>query len=459
MSRYAVVLAAGQGTRMKSDLPKVLHPLAGRTMLDWVLQAVLETKPDRTLVVVGHGADQVAASLPPSVEAIEQPEQLGTGHAADLALAHITELTDGDTVLVVYGDMPLLSASLLEETIASRQGRTASVTTFEAHDPTGYGRIVRGSDDEFERIVEEKDADEQTRAIREVNAGVYAFSGASLRRALQRLESQNAQNEYYLPDVLPIMIKEGGVAIVRAEAGEVAGVNSHDQLAAAEAEIRARINADWQRRGVWMQDPSRVYIDPTVELAQGVRLYPGVHLEGATTVGSGSMIGPDVFAVDSTIGSNSRVWYSVLRSVQVGDEVEVGPYASLRPGTILERGAKAGTFVEMKNTTVGEGAKVPHLAYMGDATIGARTNVGAGAITCNYNGYEKFPTIIGSDVFIGSDTMLVAPVKIGDGAITGAGSVITNDVEPGSLAVERTEQKEIEGYAQRLKARYSGNKD
>jgi len=207
-----------------------------------------------------------------------------------------------------------------------------------------------------------------------------------------------------------------------------------------------------------MQDPSRVYIEPTVILAAGVRLYPGVHLEGATAVAAGAVIGPDVFAVDSAIGSGSRVWYSVLRSALVGDEVEVGPYASLRPGTVLEKGSKAGTFVEMKNTRVGEGAKVPHLAYMGDATVGARTNVGAGTITCNYNGYEKFPTTIGADAFIGSDTMLVAPVNIGDGAVTGAGSVITNDVEPGALAVERAEQKAIPGYAQRLKARYPGKK-
>jgi bifunctional UDP-N-acetylglucosamine pyrophosphorylase/glucosamine-1-phosphate N-acetyltransferase len=208
-----------------------------------------------------------------------------------------------------------------------------------------------------------------------------------------------------------------------------------------------------------MQDPSRVYIDPTVELAAGVKLYPGVHLEGKSAVGEGAVIGPDVFAVDTVIGAQSRVWYSVLRSAVVGDEVEVGPYASLRPGTVLARGSKAGTFVEMKNTKVGEGAKVPHLAYMGDAKVGARTNIGAGTITCNYNGYEKFETTIGDDVFIGSDTMLVAPVEVGDGAVTGAGSVITRDIAAGALGVERSEQKEIEGYAQKLKARYSGNKD
>jgi bifunctional UDP-N-acetylglucosamine pyrophosphorylase/glucosamine-1-phosphate N-acetyltransferase len=410
------------------------------------------------LVVVGHGADEVAETLTEGTNPVLQAEQLGTGHAVDLAISSLGDLTDQDTVLVVYGDMPLLSAELLQRAVAARDGRLASVTSFEAVDPRGYGRVLRNSDGELERIVEEKDATDDERLITEVNAGVYAFAGASLREALRLVEAKNAQNEYYLPDVLPIMMRDGGVAIVSADAAEVAGVNSHDQLAEAEAEIRGRINTEWQQRGVWMQDPSRVYIDPTVELAAGVRLYPGVHLEGSTRVASGAVVGPEVFAVDSSIGERSRVWYSVLRSAVVGEEVEVGPYASLRPGTVLEKGAKAGTFVEMKNTRVGEGAKVPHLAYMGDATVGPRSNVGAGTITCNYNGYEKLPTTIGADAFIGSDTMLVAPVNIGDGAITGAGSVITNDVEAGALAVERSEQKEIPGYAQRLQARYSGKK-
>ncbi|MFN2486689.1 MAG: bifunctional UDP-N-acetylglucosamine diphosphorylase/glucosamine-1-phosphate N-acetyltransferase GlmU [Acidimicrobiia bacterium] len=458
MSLTAVVLAAGQGVRMKSSLPKVLHRIGGRTLLDWVLAAVEETKPERILVVVGHGAELVTAALPDKVEAVHQPEQLGTGHAADLALSRLDALTDDDTVLIVYGDMPLLTSQLLATAVAARDGHAASLVAFEAANPSGYGRVLRARTGQLERIVEEKDASQEERKVTEVNAGVYAFAAAKLRRALSSLESKNAQNEYYLPDVLPIMTNDGGVSIVSADAAEVAGVNSHDQLAEAEAEIRGRINADWQRQGVWMQDPSRVYIEPTVKLAAGVRLYPGVHLEGATAVAEGAVIGPDVFAVDSAIGSGSRVWYSVLRSAVVGDEVEVGPYASLRPGTVLEKGSKAGTFVEMKNTRVGEGAKVPHLAYMGDATVGARTNVGAGTITCNYNGYEKFPTTIGADAFIGSDTMLVAPVNIGDGAVTGAGSVITHDVEPGALAVERAEQKAIPGYAQKLKDRYPGKK-
>jgi bifunctional UDP-N-acetylglucosamine pyrophosphorylase/glucosamine-1-phosphate N-acetyltransferase len=239
---------------------------------------------------------------------------------------------------------------------------------------------------------------------------------------------------------------------VEASSQEVQGINSQDQLASAQRELQRRVNQRLMESGVWMLDPERTYIDDTVEVAPGARIYPGVHLEGSTTVGPDARVGPEVFAKDSTIGAGSTVWYAVLRSAVVGDECEVGPFASLRPGTVLSRGAKAGTFVETKNTTLGEGAKAPHLSYLGDATIGAGTNIGAGAITCNYDGFEKHHTEIGEDVFIGSDTMLVAPVSIGDGAVTGAGSVITQDVPAGSLAVERAEQREIPGYSERRKA-------
>jgi bifunctional UDP-N-acetylglucosamine pyrophosphorylase/glucosamine-1-phosphate N-acetyltransferase len=458
MSLYVIVLAAGQGTRMKSDLPKVLHPALGRPMIRWVLDAVADLRPEKTLVVVGHGAEKVAAALPAETVAITQEPQLGTGHAVDLAMAEIADGSPEDTVLVVYGDMPLLGPDLLRRTIVAREGKAAAMVSFRAEQPTGYGRVVRDGRGQLQRVVEEKDANDSERQIHEVNAGVYAFSSAVLRGALSQNERDNAQKEYYLPDVVPVMIKEGGVAIVQAEADEVSGVNSQDQLSSAEAQLRKRVNLGWQQHGVWMQDPSRVYIDPSVILAPGVRLYPGVHLEGSTVVSEGAVIGPEVFAVDSEIGARSRVWYSVLRNARVGEDVEVGPYASLRPGTVLAARSKAGTFVEMKNTSVGEGAKVPHLSYLGDATVGARTNIGAGTITCNYNGYEKLPTTIGADVFVGSDTMFIAPVEIGDGAVTGAGSVISNDVPPGALAVERSPQKEIPDYAQKLAARYRNRK-
>jgi bifunctional UDP-N-acetylglucosamine pyrophosphorylase/glucosamine-1-phosphate N-acetyltransferase len=440
---------------MKSDLPKVLHAAAGRTLLDWALQAIRRLDPERIVVVIGHEAERVAGTLPDWAEPVIQERQLGTGHAVTVALAALDGLTDEDTILIAYGDMPLVTPELFRIAAAARLGRVASMVTFESEDPTGYGRIVRDEFGVFDKVVEEKDATPQQREITEVNAGIYAFSGAALKAALDKVATDNAQGEYYLPDVLPILIRAGEhVATVSADPMEVSGVNSQDQLSDAAAELRRRINLSWQQKGVWMQDPDRVYIDDSVELSPGVRLYPGVHLEGLTRVAEGAVIGPDTFVVDSTIGSGARVWYSVLRSAQVGEGAEVGPYASLRPGTVLEARSKAGTFVEIKNSSVGEGAKVPHLSYIGDAQIGARANVGAGSITCNYDGYEKHQTVIGEGAFIGSDTMLVAPLVVGPGAFTGAGSVITRDVEAGALAVERSHQEEIPGYAARREERH-----
>ena len=455
MSLIAIVLAAGQGTRMRSVLPKVLHRAAGRALLDWSLRAISGLKPARTIVIVGHEAERVSATLPEWAQPVVQESQLGTGHAVMVALATLGDLADDDTVLITYGDMPLVTQELLAAAVAARRGRTAAMVTFEAQDPTGYGRIFREDGGTFSRVVEEKDASPEQRAIVEVNAGIYAFAGAALKSALGKVASDNANGEYYLPDVLEILIQNGEqIATVKADPMEVAGVNSQDQLADADAELRRRINQSWQQRGVWMQDPERVYIDDSVELGAGVRLYPGVHLEGQTRVEEGAEVGPDAFVLDSTIGAGARVWYSVLRSARVGEGAEVGPYASLRPGTVLESNSKAGTFVEIKNSSIGEGAKVPHLSYIGDATIGPRVNVGAGSITCNYDGYEKHHTVIGEGAFIGSDTMLVAPVVIGPGAYTGAGSVITRDVAAGALAVERAHQEEIPGYAARREERH-----
>ena len=455
LSVIAIVLAAGQGKRMRSDVPKVLHSAAGRSLLDWALRATQGLDPDRTLVIVGHEAAQVARALPTGAEAVVQEDQLGTGHAVTVALEALDHVNDQDTILITYGDMPLVSSDLLRAVVAARSGGVASLVTFEAEDPSGYGRIVRDGIGDFDRVVEEKDASPLQRGITEVNAGIYAFAGSVLGPALARVAAENVQGEYYLPDVLPILMKEGGiVATISADRMEVAGVNSQDQLAEAEAQLRRRINARWQQEGVWMQDPQSVYIDDSVVLAPGVRLYPGVHLEGQTEVAAGAVVGPDAFVVDSVIGPGARVWYSVLRSARVGEGAEVGPYASLRSGTVLEANTKAGTFVEIKNSNVGEGAKVPHLSYIGDATIGPRANIGAGSITCNYDGYEKHRTVIGEGAFIGSSTMLVAPVVVGEGAFTGAGSVITRDVGVGNLAVERSHQQEILGYAARREERH-----
>ncbi|MGQ0849564.1 MAG: bifunctional UDP-N-acetylglucosamine diphosphorylase/glucosamine-1-phosphate N-acetyltransferase GlmU [Actinomycetota bacterium] len=454
MSLIAVVLAAGQGTRMKSDQAKVLHTAAGRTLLGWVLEAVRGVGPDRTLVVTGHGAEQVEAELPSTVEAVRQGEQLGTGHATSVAVGRLGPMSADDTVLVVYGDMPLMTSDLLTQVVETRRGKDAALVTVELPPSNGFGRVVRDEEGGFLRVVEMKDATPAERSIGEANAGIYAFSGEALAATLDRLETDNVQKEYYLPDVLPLLLGWGGVVTVTGRPEDLIGVNSHDHLAEVEALLRRRINLTWQQEGVWMQDPERVYLDAGVRLAAGVRLYPGVHLEGETAVSEGAVIGPDVYARDCIIGSGARVWYSVLRSARVGADVDVGPYASLREGTVLEAGSKAGTFVEMKNAIVGPGAKVPHLSYMGDATIGARANVGAGSITCNYDGYDKHPTVIGEDAFIGSDTMLVAPVNVGDRAVIGAGSVVTRDVKPGALAVERSSQIEIPGYAARREERH-----
>jgi bifunctional UDP-N-acetylglucosamine pyrophosphorylase/glucosamine-1-phosphate N-acetyltransferase len=455
MSLVAVVLAAGQGTRMKSELPKVLHTAAGSTLLNWALDAVTGVSPDRTVIVVGFGADQVAASLPEGAETVVQAPQLGTGHAAAVAMEHLGTVRDDDVILVTSGDMPLVTASLLGKVVSAIESAAAVMVSSELAEPHGYGRVVRTGSGSLERVVEERDADEHQGQIGEVNAGIYAFKAGLLASALKEIAPNNAQSEFYLPDVLPVLLAGGQrVEIIGADASETMGVNSHDQLAQADSVLRSRINTSWQRAGVFMQDPSRVYIDAGVTLVPGVRIYPGVHLEGSTSVGSGAVVGPEVFAVDSLIGPGARVWYSVLRKAQVGEGSEVGPYASLRPGTVLGARSRAGTFVEMKNTTLGDDAKVPHLSYMGDASIGARSNIGAGSITCNFDGYEKHRTEIGEDAFIGSDTMLVAPVAIGDKAVTGAGSVITRDVEEGALAVERSVQKEVPGYAARREERH-----
>jgi len=373
---------------------------------------------------------------------------LGTGHATRIAYGTLDH--GADVVLVVPGDSPLFRAETLRRLLDTHAAGEAACTmlTTRMPDPTGYGRVIR-KDGLVAGIVEESDADEATRAIDEVAVSTYAFDAAGLGDSLDRLDDDNHQGEYYLTDVVGILASSASVGAVMTDPEETLGVNSHDQLAAVDAAMRRRINAGWMQQGVWMQDPERVYIDATATLEPGARIYPGVHIEGSSRIGADSQIGPDTFLLDSSVGRGSRVWYSVLRGAEVGDGVDVGPYASLRPGTILRHGSKAGTFVEVKASEVGKGSKVPHLAYIGDATIGEDSNIGAGTITCNYDGFQKHRTVIGSRVFIGSDTMLVAPVELGDGSFTGAGSVITRDVAPGALAVERSPQKEIPGYADR----------
>jgi bifunctional UDP-N-acetylglucosamine pyrophosphorylase/glucosamine-1-phosphate N-acetyltransferase len=454
-----IILAAGEGKRMKSGLPKVAHTAAGRALVSHVIETAQSLDPVSITVVVGHGADQVRTLLPEDVSDVLQAEQLGTGHATQIGLDHLGAVDHDDIVLILYGDTPLVTTGLLGELTALAPGETARLVSSRPDDPTGYGRVIRDEAGNVAAIVEHRDCTPEQLLIEETNAGIYAVRAGALVEALKAVTNENAQGEYYLTDVVGILVAQGDkLTAVGASPQEVMGINSHDQLAEARRELHRRINQRLMESGVMIFDPERTYIDETVTVAPGAQIYPGTHLEGTTVIGEGSRVGPDVFAVDAQIGSECTVWYAVVRGAVIGDGCEVGPYASLRPGTVLKDGAKIGTFVEAKNTVMGEGAKANHLTYLGDAKIGARTNIGAGVVTVNYDGVEKSTTEIGEDAFIGSDTMLVAPVTIGDRASTGAGSVITRDVSDDALAIERSDQREIPGYSQRREARKAAKK-
>jgi len=439
----AVVLAAGEGTRMKSSVPKVLHPLCGRPMLLYVIGALEQLDLQRIVVVVGHGSEQVIKTLHGQtdvpLEFVEQRVQRGTGDAVSVALTVFPdEIEEEDDIIVVPGDTPLLRAETLTGLAREHDGVDAAATVLTARlpDPTGYGRIVRGKEGRVEAIVDHWDATEEERAIDEVNTSIYCFRRGLLAPALRRLSPENAQGEYYLTDAIAVL-RQAGHKVVAMEAREVAeamGVNDQVQLAEAEEALRARINSHWMREGVRMTDPARTYVDATVSLGREVELLPGVVLEGATTVGAGSVIGPDTRLVDTTVGEGATVTYSVAREAEIGDGVTVGPYTHLRPGTRLGQAAKAGSFVEIKSSAIAPGAKVPHLAYVGDAEVGEGANIGAGTITANYDGRNKHRTRVGARAHIGSNTVLVAPVEVGEGAYTGAGAVVTGDVPAGALA-------------------------
>jgi bifunctional UDP-N-acetylglucosamine pyrophosphorylase/glucosamine-1-phosphate N-acetyltransferase len=455
MHLAVIVLAAGKGTRMKSDLPKVLHRAAGRSLLGWALAAAEPLEADETVAVIGHGSDAVVEALPSSAVGVVQEPQLGTGDAVRVGLSGCSDAVD--TVLILPGDMPLLEAGTLEEVVATHrdEGAAATVLTVKMDDPTGYGRVERRWD-QIVRIVEQRDADERQQAIDEVNTSVYAFDAALLADALEGLSSENSQGEYYLTDVIEILSGASHkIAAVTTDAVEGTGVNSHIQLAGVGEVLRGRINDRLMTDGVAMADPSRVYIDAGVVVDAGATIYPDVYLKGDTTVGAGAVVGPIVHAESTSIAPGAVVRFSVLNGAVIGPDATVGPFTYLRPGADLREGSKAGAFVEIKNSQVGAGSKVPHLSYIGDTTIGEASNIGAATVTVNYDGFEKHRTKIGDRVKIGSDTMLVAPVTIGDDAYTGAGSVITHDVAPGALAIERSHQKEIPGYADRRKSRSS----
>jgi bifunctional UDP-N-acetylglucosamine pyrophosphorylase / glucosamine-1-phosphate N-acetyltransferase len=454
-SPLVLVMAAGEGTRMRSSLPKMLHPVCGRPLVAWPILAAREAGVGRVAAIVSPGQD-ISAGLPEGVETVLQPESDGTGGAVRAALPLVEA---ADTVLILSGDVPLISAETISGLLRAHSASAAVATmlTIELDDPAAYGRVVRDASGAVERVVESKaagDADPEELAIREINAGTYAFDGPPLAEALAGLSAGNAQGEYYLPDVFPALSAAGGaVAAHRADDEAVTmGVNNRVDLASVEAEARRRILERHMLAGVTVVDPASTWIDVDVEIAADARVEPGSSIRGRGRVGSGAIVGPHSTLIDSTLGERVSVAHSYLIDCDVLDDCDVGPFAYLRPGALLERGAKAGTFVEVKNSRIGAGAKVPHLAYVGDADVGAGSNLGAGTITANYDGFRKHRTVIGDHARIGVDTMLIAPVEVGDAAYTGAGAVIKDDVPEGSLAVSENDQRNIEGYAERRAA-------
>lgn len=454
-----LVLAAGAATRMRSDTPKVLHTIAGRSMLAHSLRAMAKVAPQHLVVVLGQHRERIAPvvadladTLGRPIDVAMQDEQLGTGHAVLCGLTALPEDFAG-IVVVTSGDIPLLDAETLADLIAVHSSTPAAVTvlTTTPSDPTGYGRILRTGDHEVIAIVEESDATPSQREIREVNAGVYAFDIAPLRAALRRLSADNAQHELYLTDVVAIVRQDGQTVHARHvdDSTLVAGVNNRVQLGQLAAELNRRIVATHQLAGVTVVDPATTWIDADVTIGRDTVVAPGTQLLGATRIGGRCTIGPDTTLTDVTVGDDVSVVRTHGTSSSIGDGAAVGPFAYLRTGTVLGADGKLGAFVETKNATIGTGTKVPHLSYVGDADIGDHSNIGASSVFVNYDGATKQRTTIGSHVRTGSDTMFVAPVTVGDGAYTGAGTVVRGDVPPGALAISAGPQRNIEDWVQR----------
>jgi bifunctional UDP-N-acetylglucosamine pyrophosphorylase / glucosamine-1-phosphate N-acetyltransferase len=452
-----VILAAGEGKRMKSSRSKLLHEIAGHSMLSYAVTAATTMQPQHIIVVIGHLRDQVAAHLAeiaPHVLTAVQEQQLGTGHAVQVALDQLADLT-GD-VIVTMGDVPMLTgetlAALLLQHRASRVA--ATVLTAQVPDPTGYGRILRGADGMVTSIVEHRDADDMEREITEINSGIYAFDAAALRSALTELAPSNDQGELYLTDVLAVLREAGKPvgAYVIDDLWQTEGVNDRIQLSRMNAELNRRILQRWMHEGVTVVDPASTWVHASVDLAPDVILLPGTSLEGATSVAAGARIGPDTTLVDVEVGEKAVVTRTQASLSVIGPGANVGPYAYLRPGTTLGAGGKIGTFVEAKNARIGAGAKAPHLSYLGDAVIGEGANIGAGVIFANYDGVRKSTSTVGAYDFVGSNAVLVAPVEIADGAYIAAGSTITGNVGPGELAVSRSQQRNVSGWVARKRA-------
>ncbi|GAA1917447.1 bifunctional UDP-N-acetylglucosamine diphosphorylase/glucosamine-1-phosphate N-acetyltransferase GlmU [Streptantibioticus ferralitis] len=453
-----VVLAAGEGTRMKSATPKVLHEIGGRSLVGHVVAAARELAPEHLVVVVGHGREQVTAHLAGIDQAVRtavQEEQKGTGNAVRTALDSLAEqgTTLDGTVIITCGDTPLLTADTLHALAAAHEndGNAVTVLTAEVPDSTGYGRIVRDGGGAVAAIVEQKDATEAQRAITEINSGVFAFDAKLLAEALSKITTDNAQGEEYLTDTLAILRAAGhrAGAAVAADHREILGINNRVQLAEARRLLNDRILNAAMLAGVTVVDPASTWVDVSVEFAPDTVVHPGTQLHGATRLAAGAEVGPECTLTDTVVGENARVIKSVTEGAQIGPGASVGPYAYLRPGTKLGPQSKAGTYVEMKNAVIGEGTKVPHLSYVGDATIGEYTNIGAASVFVNYDGERKHHSTVGSYCRTGADNMFVAPVTVGDGVYTAAGSVVIKDVPAGALAVARGQQRNIEGWVVR----------
>jgi len=428
-----VILTAGESTRMKSKVNKVLHPLAGRPMIEYVMSVGEHLSAERPVLVVGHSAEQVQALMGDRALYVRQSEPLGTGHAVQQTEHLLRE--EAETVLILYGDNPLISEETLQAMADQhwRTGAAVTILTFQPPDPAQYGRIVRGRDGKVQAIVEWKEASPEIRAIQEVNSGILLLQADFLWPSLAKVQPKHG--EYYLTDLVQMAVEEGRhVASQVADQEEVIGVDERVKLAQAEAILRRRINERWMRAGVTILDPSATYIDADVEIGQDTVIYPNTYLQGATRIGPDCRIGPNTLIRDSTLGARCEVRLSVVEGTVLEDEVDVGPFSHLRPDAYLSRGVHVGNFSEVKNARLGPGTRVGHFSYLGDAEVGAEVNIGAGTVTCNYDGVRKHRTIIEDGAFIGSDVMLVAPVRIGHGAWIGAGAVVTHDIPPDSLA-------------------------
>lgn len=447
----SVVVAAGKGTRMKSKLPKVLHKLAGKPLIEHVLDAITGLGIERPLVILGHGRELVEEKIGSRVQVVMQAEQLGTGHALMQALPYLKGV---DNVLVLSGDQPLLQAETLQALWRLHEAEDSSATVLTAmlHDPCGYGRVIKDKN-QLLKIVEEKDATVEERRIQEINTGTYCFKVNALKEALAQIKPQNAQGEYYLTDVFSHFLEKGKKVLTfrTDDAIEAIGINSRRQLAEAEAILKDRILRYWMDEGVTITDPASTFIEAGVKLTQDVTLLPFTILRGATRIEEDAVIGPHVLLDSCTCHQGCQISHTVARDAVIGPASNVGPFAYLRPGTHLEEKVKVGDFVEIKNSFIGKGSKIPHLSYIGDASVGNSVNIGAGTITCNYDGVSKHSTRIGDQAFIGSNTNLVAPLEIGAGAMTGAGSTVTRNVPDHALVVERSQQVVKENWQNRRK--------